>query len=627
LTACPGREQLLAFHLGKLPREALDALAVHLDACQPCSAVIEELQGIADYLLEALVEPLPPDPVSESEARRVAILLEEFGGEPTRPADVTPLPADGPGDGSAPPLPGGRLGQYELLERLGAGAMGQVFKARHPLMGRVVAVKVLRPHCLRHPEAAPRFVREIRALARLDHPNIVRAHDAGQAGATLFLVMEYVEGVTLDRLVRERGPLPLAQACDYVRQAALGLQHAFEHGMVHRDVKPANLILTPAGQVKVLDLGLALLREGPCAAARQTVAGQVLGTLEYMAPEHGADARGVDIRADVYSLGCTLYDLLAGRPPFSGPGYASIPRLLKAHAEAPVPPIRQYRPDVPDGLVAVLERMLAKDPARRYATPAEVAEALRPFAVPGPCGQQAAAPAPQAAPAAVPARGRRWPRPALLAAAAVLFVLLTGALWWGLAPRPTAPRITIFQIDYYRSAAGGQPRRQGGIGRIGLTGPGVRSGDGLRVRAKFSEPAYWSLIALPPSGNAFVYPTGPGTPSVATTSLEYPPAVGEVVELQDPDRTGLFAFVLVASARSLPPFEEGRTGVDPEEWRRCDDQTVWRFDDRHFEALGGTRLKVVGGPPQPLEDVCRFFKTSPGVDAVEILAFPVKPKE
>jgi hypothetical protein len=224
-----------------------------------------------------------------------------------------------------------------------------------------------------------RFQREMEAIGRLNHPHIVRATDAGEVDGTHFLVMDFIDGQTLGQLVQAGGPLPVAEACELVRQAALGLQHVHQHGLVHRDVKPSNLLLGADGQVKVLDLGLALLKEEDAGAAELTATGQVMGTFDYMAPEQFGDTHAVDIRADVYSLGCTLYFLLTGKAPFSGPAYANRLQKMRAHAEAPAPPLRERRGDVPAGLAAVLARMLAKEPGDRFATPAEVAAALAPF--------------------------------------------------------------------------------------------------------------------------------------------------------------------------------------------------------------------------------------------------------
>jgi serine/threonine protein kinase len=277
------------------------------------------------------------------------------------------------------------LGPYVLLECLGAGGMGEVFKARHRLMERVVAVKLIRKERLADAQAVARFLREIKAVSQLSHPNIVTAHDAAQVGDTLLLAMEFVVGSDLAKLVRESGPLPIAQACNYIRQAALGLQHAHERGLVHRDIKPHNLLVTRATDqagpaagdtVKILDMGLARLQtsgDAVATAAALTHEGTVMGTPHYMAPEQARDARQVDIRSDIYSLGCTFYHLLTGRPPFSGETFAE---LLIKHLEEEPEPVAKLRPEVPIKVQAVLRRMMAKRVEDRHQTPAEVAAAL-----------------------------------------------------------------------------------------------------------------------------------------------------------------------------------------------------------------------------------------------------------
>jgi len=258
--------------------------------------------------------------------------------------------------------------------------MGVVYKARHLRLGRIVAVKVIDHTLPGERGVVARFHQEQFLAAGLKHPNLVAACDAGQAAGCRYLAMEFVEGTDLASLVWQRGPFPVTQACEVVRQAALGLQHLHEHGLVHRDVKPANLMLTPSGQVKVLDLGLVLPLHESTRGAPITWQGQCLGTLDYMAPEQCVNAHTVDGRADIYALGCTLYELLAGHPPFAGLGYASLYLKMKAHIEAPVPPIRACRPEIPGRLLAVLERMLAKDPGCRFAHLVAVAAALRPYA-------------------------------------------------------------------------------------------------------------------------------------------------------------------------------------------------------------------------------------------------------
>jgi serine/threonine-protein kinase len=269
------------------------------------------------------------------------------------------------------------LGPYLLVERLGEGGMGQVFKAYHRVMHRHVALKIIRPEHCANADVRDRFLVEIRALARLSHPNIVQVYDANEAEGTLYFAMEYVPGVDLARLVQKGHPLPVGRVCEWVRQAALGLQHAHENGLVHRDVKPSNLLLADSagGAVKLLDLGLVRARPpGDASAPALTHCGAIMGTPDYIAPEQILDAHGVDVRGDVYSLGCTLYHLLAGRVPFPG---GSVADKLRAHQSAEPPALA--RGDVPPTLAAVCRRMMAKDPAQRFQTPREVAEALAPF--------------------------------------------------------------------------------------------------------------------------------------------------------------------------------------------------------------------------------------------------------
>ncbi len=288
--------------------------------------------------------------------------------------------------------------------------MGAVYAAEHRVMQRPVALKIINRAYTAHPATVERFRREVRAAARLSHPNIVTTYDAEDAGGSLFLVMEHVEGVSLGRLVRQRGPLPVAEACEYVRQAALGLQHAHERGMVHRDVKPDNLILNSDGTVKVLDFGLAALTAEPGDGLTNT--NVVMGTPEYMAPEQAEDPHAADGRADVYSLGCTLYYLLTGSVPY--PAATSLRKIL-AHREKALPDIRHVRPEVSPELATIIGRLLAKKTEDRYQTAGDVSAALKPFARPQL--------APSSAPLTVSSgrKSQRWPRRQLLVAA-LLFV-------------------------------------------------------------------------------------------------------------------------------------------------------------------------------------------------------------
>lgn len=270
------------------------------------------------------------------------------------------------------------LGQYLLLDRLGRGGMGEVFKARHQRLDRLVALKVIRKDILDNPFAIRRFQREAQLAARLNHPNIVTVYDADQVGEQHFFTMELVEGIDLAKLIRTGGPIRVRQACDLIRQASLGLQHAHERDLVHRDIKPSNLFLASAGSVvKLLDLGLARLLETGDPANALTKTGVVMGTADYMAPEQALDASRADIRADIYSLGCTFYYLLTGRPPFPG---GSFTEKLLQHQQGMPQSVEELRPDIEPVVAAILFKMMAKLPKDRYQTPAEVAIALDPLA-------------------------------------------------------------------------------------------------------------------------------------------------------------------------------------------------------------------------------------------------------
>jgi serine/threonine protein kinase len=265
--------------------------------------------------------------------------------------------------------------KYKVLGPLGSGGMGQVYLCEHTVMRRRVAVKVL-PDRSGDPVALERFRREARAVAQLKHPNIVGGHDIDRDGRLHFLVMEYIDGSTLHALVKRHGPMDPVRAAHYVRQAALGLQHAHEAGLVHRDIKPSNLLLDRSGTVKILDLGLARFFYDTTDDLSRRHAESPVGTMDYMAPEQAMDSHVVDIRADIYSLGATFYFLLTGRGPFGGG--TPMQKLMSHQLERPRP-IRELRPEVPQAMAAVIDRMMAKDPAERYETPADVVTALEPW--------------------------------------------------------------------------------------------------------------------------------------------------------------------------------------------------------------------------------------------------------
>jgi serine/threonine protein kinase len=285
--------------------------------------------------------------------------------------------------------------QYKILDRLGQGRMAGVYKAQHNL-GQIVAIKVLPPSRAKDPQMMARFQREARLAMKLKHPNVVRTFQVGQAGPLHYLVMEYLDGETLDEVLQRRGKLPPQEGVRLIHQALMGLQHIHEQGLVHRDLKPANLMLVPGTQkgqpdttlhstLKILDIGLGreLFDENAPVQPKDfqlTGEGVLLGTPDYLAPEQARDAHNIDIRADIYSLGCVLYHVLTGQPPF--PDTNIISQMVRHASETPKP-LKELNPAVPDGLQQIMNWMLAKNPTQRYPTPERAAQALQVFLVAG----------------------------------------------------------------------------------------------------------------------------------------------------------------------------------------------------------------------------------------------------
>ena len=367
----PSTQQLQAFGLGKLGSGESLLIERHVATCKDCCRV---LNNLPDDALLAKLKQGDSLGIVDSGAAALIVGSTALGSIPQALLEHS---------------------RYRIVKLLGRGGMGVVYKAEHRLMERLVALKVISRRLIANPLAVERFRREFKVAARLTHPNIVVAHDADEAGGLHFLVMEFVDGVSLAKHVERQGPLPVAAASHFIRQAALGLQHAARQGMVHRDIKPQNLMLTRKGQIKILDFGLArFASEGTASSGVPssdnifefdsdtglTTVGMIVGTPDYMAPEQAVDSSTADSRSDIYSLGCTFFFLLTGHAPFSED---SVTGTLRSHAVRQPPALQELRADLPAELRRLIEQMMAKDPAKRVQTPGEVARRLTVFATGG----------------------------------------------------------------------------------------------------------------------------------------------------------------------------------------------------------------------------------------------------
>ncbi|HXD86079.1 MAG TPA: serine/threonine-protein kinase [Urbifossiella sp.] len=331
---------------------------------------------------ELLIAVAESDLLSDHQLAKLNELVPEAAGSAPEAADVlvgaqilTRFQADrllaGRTDGFI-------LGPHAIQEQIGKGSVGRVYRATHRSMHRNVAIKVFSADITRTAATRQAFHREVRAAARLNHPNIVTAFDANEIGDRFYLVMEFVDGPTVDEMVRKRGPLPWPEACELVRQIAVGLQHAHERGMVHRDIKPANLLVAKASPsmpgcvVKIADFGIARIATSEARTTATVVAG-LTGTPDYVAPEQAYNPHAADHRADLYSLGCVFYFLLCGKPPF--PGGTTADKVRRHQLEQPTP-IEKLRADLPPPVAEIVNRLLAKDPNQRIATAAGVAARL-----------------------------------------------------------------------------------------------------------------------------------------------------------------------------------------------------------------------------------------------------------
>lgn len=356
----PSNDDLSAFAIGKLAERRAAVIERHLAHCDRCAAAVAVSPG------DDFVALLSDSEYGQSTATGRGPIGH---GSPT---EAAPLRFDD----VARKLPEAMREheRYRVIRWLAEGGMGAVFLAEHRLLRIPVAIKSLRAHRAQDRKSLERFLQEAKVAAQLDHVNIARVFDAEQFGEFLFLAIEYVPGKTLAQVVMKKGPLPVATACDYIRQAAKGLEHAASRGVVHRDIKPQNLMLmAPQGTVKILDFGLGRLIDEERTHGRLTANDDILGTPHFIAPEQIRDSRSADTRSDLYGLGCTFYYLLAGEAPFRGKNPLE---LLEKHATAPIPSIRSLRHDVPKEVDDLIQSLLAKDPRARPQSPGELIAAL-----------------------------------------------------------------------------------------------------------------------------------------------------------------------------------------------------------------------------------------------------------
>jgi serine/threonine protein kinase len=600
-----------------------------------------------------------------------------------RSPDLSDGPGLKPGDGFAK--------CYEIKALLGTGGMGVVYRALDHALQRDVALKVIAGQTHQN-LAKERFLRERRALGRLNHDNVVRAFHAGETDeGQLFLVMELVDGRSLAEILQAHGRLPVADACELARQAALGLKALHEAMLVHRDVKPQNLMLTPRGGAKLLDLGLALLIDQSPGSITGT--DLIPGSPDYMAPEQARDPSAATTSADLYGLGCVLYCLLAGRPPFGDERHQPVISKLTAHQSEPAPPITGLRPELseyPD-LVRLLDRLLAKDPVARPADPRAVAEALAPLAVGHDLSRlfEDSSPADpetittsmvRAAPAPASPSPRRWPsRVGLASIGVVILAAVVGGVLRrssvpptssgrpiqreaaGQAPAPPTPTSTL-PSPVLPSAPDPPSRTLQAVpgtaspspvpspaaplrivsfevahflgdsdqreGTIGVHSWATRFNDHVRVTAHLDTEGYCYLIALNADGEVQFCPKARETARPSPTADVVYPAGDNGYYLDDD--TGLQGFVLVASRKPLPAYAEwpGRSDL---RWEKVGSAGVWRFDGRDYKYLGNPRRgseRPVSAPvPTAFEAVCRFLRRRPDVEAIQALAFPVLPAQ
>jgi serine/threonine protein kinase len=517
---CPPLDQWEALASGLVTDDELQRLVEHLDSCPSCEERMAHWQGSAPSLLPKKSR-LASVPTADSD-RVVNELCERLAdAEVTAPAGDT----DRHDDGTHAIAPKS-IGPYELHGLLGRGGMGEVHKAWHKHLQRWVAIKLVAMHRRTDDDFRRRFAREMAVIGAVDSPYVVRALDAGVHDEQQYLVMELVQGRDLGLILKARRQLSIVDACEIARQAALGLAAIAARGLMHRDIKPSNLFLCEDGIVKLLDLGLARRIEIDDDESQLTSTLQVLGTPDYVSPEQ-VRQEAVDIRADVYSLGCTLYQMLAGRPPFAAPVCRTYAEKLMAHRDMSPPSLRALRSDIPPPLEKLVERMLAKQPADRLAAPSALATALAPFTTDAHLqallqsdGAQPAATSADSASLPLPRRAPRSLRLVFAALATSIVLMLLGVVAYVVAGMPGNDHANTAQI----------PIPPGGSAKlVSPEDEGGKSGTSSVPAGEFPEELVW-FDALRAKPKEYFWPHG-----VGGSHWEFDPK-GKVVNLSAGDQ-------------------------------------------------------------------------------------------
>lgn len=617
---CKFRNSIPAFLTGSLDDDLHESIAAHIEDCDDCRQTIQKQDLSGDRLVAVLAEAALTS--CEAQSERIKGLVDNLQ------RDQFLLNAETQ-DFYIP----NQLGHYLILDEIGSGGMSIVFRGRHTLLQREVAIKFLRLG--RHDaQSLARLRREIAAIGKLDHANIVRATDADEVNGVPYLVMELVDGPDLGKVLKRQRQLPIADACEIACKTAEGLQHAYENGFVHRDIKPSNVLLTSKGEVKLVDLGLAILAGH--GEPRLTESCVTVGTPDYMPPEQWQDARAVDIRSDIYSLGCTIYQMLCGNAPFQSEQYSSNASKMHAHLTTPVPRIEELRSDVPAELSVIILKCLEKLPEHRFATPRELVRSLQPFCS-GACLSRIAAEAqhleaesidtqvPVAQPSTVTLTRKQQPSERRWFFKATWLVFIVSAI--GIIASQTrffedsssALGFESLKITHFRFDEATQTQTR--IGFLEDQIESVRLGDELQLDISTNQPATVLVIGLSPDGAAEVA----GILNTKDGNARLPALNEEYIRL---DRgVGQQGFVCLICKNHATAQSIASDLLSNFPWSSEGQKGVWEFSKGGLRQLfpedERPRGTVVSRTSEAFKTFCQAANRMTGVDDLKAYAFYV----